>query len=147
MRDYVIAISRWAKSYRSDFSIIAMNGLELTEFLEKTLFATRGVAEPARNYLRALDGILVEAPFYGFEKYGEATNAEETKYILGYLERLNLEGLQYLAVDYTENRSDMDKARAQLRGWMRFITQPHRRACSFHPWQRFQAHLSGQTRM
>lgn len=116
MRDYVIAISRWAKSYRSDFSIIAMNGLELTEFLEKTLFATRGVAEPARNYLRALDGILVEAPFYGFENYGEATNAEETKYILGYLERLKLEGLQYLAVDYTENRSDMDKARAQLRG-------------------------------
>ncbi|CAM3541630.1 endo alpha-1,4 polygalactosaminidase [Thalassospira profundimaris] len=116
MRDYVIAISRWAKSYRSDFSIIAMNGLELTEFLEKTLFATRGVAEPARNYLRALDGILVEAPFYGFDKYGEATNAEETKYILGYLERLKLEGLQYLAVDYTENRSDMDKARAQLRG-------------------------------
>lgn len=37
MRDYVIAISRWAKSYRSDFAVIAMNGLELTEFLEKTL--------------------------------------------------------------------------------------------------------------
>lgn len=116
MRDYVVAISRWAKSYRSDFAVIAMNGLELTEFLEKTLFDTRGVAEPARNYLRALDAILVEAPFYGFENYGEPTNAEETKYILGYLERLKLEGLQYLAVDYTENRADMNKARAQLKG-------------------------------
>jgi len=117
MRDYVIAISRWAKSYRSDFSIIAMNALELTEYLETTLFAARGTAEPARNYLRALDGILTEAPFYGLDnKYGEATNDEETKYILGYLERLKLEGLQYLVVDYTNKLADMQKSRKQLSG-------------------------------
>lgn len=114
MRSYVIEISRWAKSYRSDFSMIAMNGLELTEFLEKTLFTMRGIAEPARDYLRALDGLLVEAPFYGFEEYGVPTNAEETEYILGYLERLKLEGLQYFAVDYTENRADINKARAEI---------------------------------
>lgn len=114
MREYVVAISRWAKSYRSDFSILAMNGLELTEFLETTLFATRGTAEPARNYLRALDGILIEAPFYGFENYGDPTNTEETKYLLGYLERLKFEGLQYLVVDYTNKLEDMRKARAQL---------------------------------
>ncbi|MEQ9347203.1 MAG: hypothetical protein RIG26_12240 [Thalassospira sp.] len=117
MREYVIAISRWAKSYRSDFSIIAMNGLELTEYLETTLFAARGTAEPARNYLRALDGIMTEAPFYGFNhKYGEATEGEETKYILGYLERLKLEGLQYLVVDYTNKLDDMQKARQQISG-------------------------------
>ncbi|WP_417829473.1 hypothetical protein [Thalassospira sp.] len=114
MRSYVIEISRWAKSYRSDFSMIAMNGLELTEFLEKTLFTMRGIAEPARDYLRALDGLLVEAPFYGFEEYGVPTNTEETEYILGYLERLKLEGLQYFAVDYTENRADINKARAEI---------------------------------
>jgi cysteinyl-tRNA synthetase len=116
MREYVIALSRWAKSYRSDFSIIAMNALELTEFLETTLFAARGTAEPARNYLRALDGLMIEAPFYGFENYGEPTNAEETKYILGYLERLKFEGLQYLIVDYTQTWADMQKARQQLSG-------------------------------
>ncbi|MCC9625530.1 hypothetical protein LPB41_27980 [Thalassospira sp. MA62] len=111
MRDYVIAISRWAKSYRSDFSIIAMNALELTEYLETTLFATRGTAEPARNYLRALDGILVEAPFYGYENYGEATETPETDYIMGYLERMKLEGLQYLFLDYTNNASNIATAR------------------------------------
>ena len=116
MRDYVVDISRWAKGYRSDFSIIAMNALELTEFLETTLFATRGTAEPARDYLRALDGILIEAPFYGYDKYGEPTNTEETKYILGYLERLKLEGLQYLLVDYTNKVDDMQKARQQVSG-------------------------------
>ncbi|NIZ03387.1 hypothetical protein HCZ99_17475 [Thalassospira lucentensis] len=114
MRDYVIGLSRWAKGYRSDFSIIAMNALELTEFLETTLFAARGTAEPARDYLRALDGILVEAPFYGYDTYGAATDSEETKYILGYLERIKLEGLQYLIVDYTNKTADMQKARRQL---------------------------------
>ncbi|MDG4721270.1 MULTISPECIES: endo alpha-1,4 polygalactosaminidase [Thalassospira] len=116
MRSYVIAISRWAKSYRNDFSVIAMNGLELTEFLETTLFATRGTAEPARDYLRALDGILSEAPFYGYEHYGEKTKEAETKYILGYLERLKYEGLQYLVVDYTNNSDEMQAAREQLSG-------------------------------
>lgn len=114
MRNYVVSISRWAKSYRSDFSIIAMNALELTEYLETTLFALRGTAEPARDYLRALDGILIEAPFYGFDTYGAPTDTEETKYILGYLERMKLEGLQYLILDYTDNPADMRKARQQI---------------------------------
>ncbi|RCK23632.1 hypothetical protein TH8_14635 [Thalassospira profundimaris] len=116
MRDYVIAISRWAKSYRSDFSIIAMNGLELTEYLETTLFAARGTAEPARDYLRALDGILTEAPFFGYDNYGEPTEDEESKYILGYLERLKYEGLKYLVVDYTDKLGDMQTARQRLSG-------------------------------
>lgn len=116
MRAYVIAISRWAKSYRSDFSVVAMNGLELTEFLETTLFAARGTAEPARDYVRALDGILTEAPFYGYENYGEKTKEAETKYILGYLERLKYEGLQYLVVDYTNKAEEMQAARKQLSG-------------------------------
>lgn len=114
MREYVIALSRWAKSYRSDFAVIAWNALELTEFLETTLFAARGTAEPARNYLRALDGIMVDAPFYGYENYAEATNGEETKYILGYLERLKYEGLKYFVVDYTNKWSDMQAARQQI---------------------------------
>ncbi|WP_242513039.1 hypothetical protein [Thalassospira povalilytica] len=116
MRDYVIAISRWAKSYRSDFSIVAMNGLELTEYLETTLFAARGTAEPARDYLRALDGILTEAPFFGYDNYGEPTEDEESKYILGYLERLKYEGLKYLVVDYTDKLGDMQTARQRLSG-------------------------------
>lgn len=116
MREYVIALSRWAKSYRSDFSIVAMNGLELTEYLETTLFAARGTAEPARDYLRALDGILSEAPFFGYENYGEPTNGEESKYILGYLDRLKLEGLKYLIVDYTNKIENMQAARKQLSG-------------------------------
>ena len=51
MRDYVIAISRWAKSYRSDFSIIAINALELTEYLEKTLVRSeeRSVGQEGTN--------------------------------------------------------------------------------------------------
>lgn len=115
MRNFVIQLSRWAKSYRSDFSIIALNGLELTEYLETTLFASRGTAEPARNYLRALDGIMIEAPFYGFDKYGEPTDSEETKYILGYLDRMKSSGLEYFALDYTDKSDAQQAARQKLR--------------------------------
>lgn len=115
MRNLVIQLSRWAKSYRSDFSIIALNGLELTEYLETTLFASRGTAEPARNYLRSLDGIMVEAPFYGYDAYGDPTDSEETKYILGYLDRLKSTGLQYFALDYTDKIDAQQTARQKLR--------------------------------
>ncbi len=116
MRNFVIKLSRWAKSYRSDFSIIALNGLELTEYLETTLFASRGTAEPARNYLRALDGIMIEAPFYGYDNYGEPTDSEETKYILGYLERLKSAGLEYFTLDYTDKSDAQQAARQKLSG-------------------------------
>ncbi|WP_417815637.1 hypothetical protein [Thalassospira alkalitolerans] len=117
MRDFVIQLSRWAKSYRSDFSIIALNGLELTEYLETTLFAARGTAEPARDYLRALDGIMIEAPFYGYEKYGEPTDGEESKYILGFMERLKAIGLRYFALDYTDKSDAQQAARQKIRNF------------------------------
>ena len=78
-------------------------------------FASRGTAEPARNYLRALDGIMIEALFYGFDKYGEPTDSEETKYILGYLDRMKSSGLEYFALDYNDKSDVQQAARQKLR--------------------------------
>ncbi|MDP2700088.1 hypothetical protein [Thalassospira sp.] len=116
MRNFVIKLSRWAKTYRTDFSVIALNGLELTEFLETSLFATRGTAEPARNYIRSLDGLMIESPFYGIDSYGVATEKSESDYILGYLNRLKADGLRYFMIDYTDKIEDVRAAMGKLSG-------------------------------
>lgn len=117
MRNFVMGISRWSKRYVGHFSIIAMNGLDLTEQLEASLFASRGIAKPASGYIHALDGVMIEAPFYGMSKYGEATDPVETEYIDGYIKRLSqTSSLRFYIQDYTDKQAQMNAARQKIKG-------------------------------
>ncbi|WP_245835468.1 endo alpha-1,4 polygalactosaminidase [Thalassospira mesophila] len=115
MRKMVISLSRWTKAQRTDFSIIAMDGLDLTTFIEPGLFVTKSDAKPARNYIRALDGILVEAPNYGRDGYNKETGEGEVKYDRQYLERLSNTGMQFFMLDYTDKPENIRKARDKMK--------------------------------
>ena len=115
MRKMVVSLSRWAKNQRSDFSIIAMNGLDLTTFIEPGLFVTKSDAKPARNFIRALDGFLVEAPRYGRDGYNKETPEGEVKYDQQYLERLSNTGMRFFMLDYTNKMENILKARKNLK--------------------------------
>ena len=113
MRKMVISLSRWAKNQRSDFSVIAMNGLDLTTFIEPGLFVTKSDAKPARNFIRALDGMLIEAPNYGRDGYNKETGEGEVKYDQQYLERLSDTGMRFFMLDYTDKLENIRKSRAK----------------------------------
>ncbi|WP_252509817.1 endo alpha-1,4 polygalactosaminidase [Thalassospira sp. TSL5-1] len=115
MRKMIVSLSRWAKNQRSDFSIIAMNGLDLTTFIEPGLFVTKSDAKPARNFIRALDGFLVEAPRYGRDGYNKETAEGEVKYDQQYLERLSNTGMRFFMLDYTDKMENIRKSRQNLK--------------------------------
>ncbi|PKR55311.1 endo alpha-1,4 polygalactosaminidase [Thalassospira marina] len=115
MRKMVISLSRWAKRERSDFSIIAMNGLDLTTFIEPGLFVTKSDAKPARNFIRALDGFLIEAPRYGRDGYNKETVEGEVKYDEQYLERLSDTGMRFFMLDYTDKIENIRKSRESVK--------------------------------
>ena len=125
MRDIVIALSGYAKQRNPRFMIIARNGLELLvkesrEYQWETLRDPDGAAadkyaKPGtvfRPYLKAIDGLLIDGPWYGAAAYGKPTADARSKYVLGVGAVARAEGRRLLTIDYCSDRIAVAAAEA-----------------------------------
>ena len=94
MRALVVDIAEYARTQAPEFLVIAQNGDELL---------TMGDAADtmvASDYADAIDGLGREDLFYGYTGDNEPTPGEATTWMLSYLDRAELLGIEVLAIDY-----------------------------------------------
>ncbi len=102
MRDFVSAISDYAKNTDPDFLIIPQNGQEL--------ITDTGEADgqPDQDYLDKIDGTGRESMFYGYYQDNQATPAEDEEHLLALCQLCEQNGVEVLATDYCSTPSKMD---------------------------------------
>jgi len=116
MRNFVIAIGQYAKSFDNNFIVIPQNGLELITS-DGTM---QGV--PVTAYLDAINGVGREDLFYGYDKDNDATPVAESNYMTSYLDICEQNGIQVLTTDYcwAHNKVDNSYAQNMAKGYISF---------------------------
>ncbi len=102
MRDFVIGISGYAKSFKTNFFIIPQNGIELV-----TSDGNEDGA-PATAYLNAIDGHGQEDLLYGYENDDLPSPVSEITYLRAFLDISKVEGNRILVTDYCSTPTNMD---------------------------------------
>lgn len=104
MRDFVIGISQKAKTTNPNFVVIPQNGIELV--------TTNGEMSglPDLAYLSAIDGNGQEDFLYGYNNDNEATPADVTNYLKGFLDISKNAGNTILAIDYCSTPSKISNS-------------------------------------
>jgi cysteinyl-tRNA synthetase len=107
MRDFVFSVSHYAKNINPEFIIIPQNGQELV--------TQTGEADgnPDTTYLSAIDGVGREDLLYGYNNDDQATPANESEYMMAFLDICIQAGKKVLVTDYCSNHSKMDDSYSQ----------------------------------
>jgi cysteinyl-tRNA synthetase len=94
MRSFVEVLSAYGKGPSSNFVILQRGG--------GALLTDRGALDDdlSSTYIQALDGILMEDVFYGYEKDDELTPALERDAMMGYLRLAETNGIEGLVIDH-----------------------------------------------
>lgn len=123
MRLFVQNISAFAHRHNRDFMIVVQNGLDL---LTKNLVSDAENPEPARGYMRAIDGVLQEGLYFGATTFGKEPVQDEIKAqkeLLTLTEIAQKGGLKVLVMDYAKARSAISKSfwRSARKGYVAFV--------------------------
>jgi cysteinyl-tRNA synthetase len=102
MRNLVININQYSKNTEPDFLIIPQNGQELLTLNGEP------TGPPAKDYIKAIDGVGREDLFYGYEKDDRPTPESERDYMISLLDLALSQGLEVLVTDYCSTPSRMD---------------------------------------
>jgi cysteinyl-tRNA synthetase len=116
MRDFVQAISTYAKRIKPKFIIVPQNGHDLlTENGEET-------GTPAVAYINAIDGVGREDLFYGYDDDDAATPVSERDRMVSFLVVAEDNGVEVLVTDYCSTESYVDDSYSQnaARGYISF---------------------------
>lgn len=104
MRNFVINISKSAKKTNPNFAIIPQNGIELvTKNGEEN-------GELAMDYLDAIDGNGQEDLFYGYDQDDKETSANDSNYLISFLDISKKQGKTILAIDYCSTQAKMSNS-------------------------------------
>ncbi len=116
MRDFVQAISTYARGIDSDFIVIPQNGHDLLS----TSGEPGGPAVQA--YVTSIDGVGREDLFYGYASDNVATPQAETDFMTGFMDLAESNSVEVLVTDYCWTGSYMDDSYLQsaTRGYISF---------------------------
>jgi cysteinyl-tRNA synthetase len=116
MRNFVQAISYYAKNIDPEFIIIPQNGQELITLNGDN----KGTAD--LTYLTCIDGQGREDLFYGYDDDNKATPSDETEYMADFLDLAKEYGVVILVTDYcsTPSRMDDSYSKNNARGYVSF---------------------------
>lgn len=104
MRDFVIAISEYAKKRDSSFAIIPQNGIEL---VTDTGY---GNGKPMTVYLNAIDGNGQEELFFGYKNDNKPTPKKVTEYLSSLLKVSQSHGNSIFTIDYCTSEKRIAKS-------------------------------------
>ncbi len=107
MRNYVIGISQYGKTFNSNFFIIPQNGIELV--------SSNGQEDgtPNTTYISAIDGNGQEDLFYGYNNDDEATPIINNSYLRTFLDKSKGQGKTILVTDYCSTPAFMNNSYIQ----------------------------------
>jgi cysteinyl-tRNA synthetase, unknown class len=107
MRNFVIGISEYSRTIKTNFIIIPQNGIELVTINgeESDTLADR--------YLSAIDGNGQEDLFYGYDNDDQATSTEDNTYLKTFLDKSKNSGNTILITDYCSTLSKMANSYTQ----------------------------------
>jgi cysteinyl-tRNA synthetase, unknown class len=116
MRDLVIAIGGYARTFNSEFIVIPQNGNELLTVNGNL------AAAPALDYIQAIDGIGREDLFYGYSADNRETPPDAVRYMLAYLALALEHELTVMVIDYCRQPPKIDESygRNQREGFISF---------------------------
>ena len=121
MRKFVQSISTFTRKRRPNFVLIAENGLDL---LVKRQEDDETKSNPARTYIRSIDGIIQKALFYGDPEFGKPfANKEKQARLLRLTARAKSSGLKVLIIDYAKAPKAIDESYRinAARGYIPFV--------------------------
>lgn len=104
MRNFVIDLGAYAKSYDSDFITIPQNGQELVTDNGE------GNGTPQTAYLQAIDATGRENMFYGYYNDDEETPAEDKQHLLDLCLLCEQYNVEVISTDYCSTHSKMDNS-------------------------------------
>jgi len=116
MRDFVMALSSYARVNNPEFIIIPQNGQELITLNGDN----KGTAD--LTYMSFIDGQAREDLFYGYDDDNKATPSVETEYMTDFLDLVKEFGVIILVTDYCSTTSKMDDSyfKNTSRGYVSF---------------------------
>ncbi len=116
MRDFVSAISDYAKAAKPGFLIVPQNGQELN-----TLNGDNK-GHPDVDYLSHIDCIGQEDLFYGYNRDDRATPGDENEYLTDFCDIALAAGKVIMVTDYCSTHSKMDDSygKNSARGYVSF---------------------------
>ena len=118
MRNFVQNISAYARVTETDFIVIPQNGIELV--------TNDGLSTgtPVAAYLAAISGAGQEDLYYGYYADNVATPSSVTNYLIPFLNIVETNGGQVLAIDYCSTHALMDDSyssnAADAKGYISF---------------------------
>jgi len=116
MREFVTAISQYARSYQSGFIVIPQNGIEI--------ITDDGESDGPLNsaYMNAINGHGQEDLFYGYNNDNEPTPAADANYLQSFLDASKAAGKIILVTDYCSDRDLMENSYAtnDAKGYISF---------------------------
>ena len=104
MRNFVIGISKYAKSTNSKFAVIPQNGIPLVTVDGESTGA------PNTAYLNAIDGNGQEDLYYGYDNDDEPTSPDVTNDLRSFLDISKKNGKKILVTDYCSTPSNMTRS-------------------------------------
>lgn len=102
MRNFIENISKNAKAIKPDFSIISQNGLELYQ-TENSINS---------NYLKAIDGQLIEGRYFGNVSVNQSINGIDNAFFEKYLDNKTKGDIPVFNIDYCDNMEVINKSLA-----------------------------------
>ncbi len=107
MRNLVMEIGDYSRSFDSDFIVIPQNGQELA--------TNTGYADgtPQTTYLQSIDATGREDLFYGYTSDNETTPQAENEYLLGLCQICEQNNVEVLTIDYCSSHDKMDNSYTQ----------------------------------
>lgn len=107
MRDFVIDLSVYARSYDQNFIVIPQNGQEI--------ITDNGEANGAvqSDYLQTIDAVGKEDLFYGYNSDDKPTPDDAKTHMLGLLNICKQNNVEVLVTDYCSSTENMDNSYSQ----------------------------------
>ena len=108
MRDFVIHIGEYARSFNQDFILIPQNGVEL--------LTVNGDADSNlhQDYIHAIDGQSQENLFYGYNADDTATSPNVTSYLKQFLNKAKAANKAVLITDYCSSQDHISASRDSI---------------------------------
>ena len=110
MRLFIQNISRFARGYRRDFSVIIEDALAL---VIKTNISDDALILPARTFTRSIQGVMATGLYYGKPEYGKPAGDDKILAAkLGLLQHAKRAGLPIFVLDKTDVPNQIEDGRS-----------------------------------
>ncbi|MHA1598329.1 MAG: hypothetical protein ACTSV1_06365 [Alphaproteobacteria bacterium] len=109
-RKFLENITKYARTTRRDFIVIAKGAPELLTKLDDT---DETKASPARAYMKSIDGVMLDGLYFGTRKVGVPTPPEKLDKLLTLAQLAKKNRLNVMVIDYVKDATQAEQSYIQ----------------------------------